>query len=158
MSATRSLLRATLGILATASPALAQDASAPKVWLNPGAFTHPFKSGDYREDNYGLGAELFLEQQHGILAGNFINSNRERSRYAGYHWRPWLWQPMGVSVSPGFVFAMFDGYSNTNNGNWFPAVFPSVSAEYGNYGANLTLIPNPRNGSAIALQLKLQVW
>lgn len=50
------------------------------------------------------------------------------------------------------------GYSNTNNGDWFPAVFPSLSAEYGSYGANLTFIPNPRNGSAIALQVKLQVW
>jgi hypothetical protein len=137
--------------------ARAEDNST-KVWLNPGAYTHHFKTGDYREDNYGVGAELVVAPEHGFLAGNFINSNRERSRYAGYHWRPWQWRPAGLDIRPGVVVMMIDGYSNTNNGNWFPALFPSVSTEYGIYGVNLTLIPNPRNGSALALQLKMQVW
>jgi hypothetical protein len=152
-------LRWLLAILVffTGRLALAQETAA-KVWLNPGAYTHHFKSGDYREDNYGIGAEVLIAPEHGLLAGNFINSNRERSRYAGYHWRPWHWKPAGVDLSTGLVFAMFDGYSNTNHGNWFPAALPTLSAEYGIYGANLSLIPNPRNGSAISLQLKLQVW
>jgi hypothetical protein len=158
MSAVRWLLQAALGIFAAVGPASAQEGNATQVWLNPGAFTHHFKNGDYREDNYGIGAEVFVAPQHGFLAGSFINSNRERSRYAGYRWRPWLWKPAGLDLRPGVVFAMFDGYSNTNNGNWFPAAFPSLSAEHGPFGADLTLIPNPRNGSAIALQLKLQVW
>jgi hypothetical protein len=157
MSAMRWLLTMTLGFPAATGLALAQD-KATRVWLNPGAYTHHFKNGDYREDNYGIGAEVVIAPEHGFLAGNFINSNRERSRYAGYHWRPWHWKPAGVDLSTGVVFMMIDGYSNTNNGNWFPAAFPTLSAEYGNYGANLTLIPNPRNGSALALQLKVQVW
>ena len=42
-----------------------QSASAgeyPRVWLNPGFFTHHFKSGDYREDNYGPGVEVAFSQ------------------------------------------------------------------------------------------------
>ena len=144
------------GLLAT-GVALAQE-HATKIWLNPGVYSHHFKPGDYREDNYGFGAEVFLAPQHGMLAGTFLNSNYERSRYAGYHWRPWHWKPAGVNLSGGLVFAMIDGYSNTHHGNWFPAVLPALSAEYGNYGANLTFIPNSSNGAALALQLKLQVW
>jgi hypothetical protein len=33
-----------------------------------------------------------------------------------------------------------------------------VSAEYGYVGANLPFIPHPKNGAAIALQLKIRVW
>jgi hypothetical protein len=137
--------------------ALADD-SPTKVWLNPGVYSHHFKEADHREDNYGFGAEVFVVPQHGLVAGSFINSNRERSRYGGYHWRPWHWKPAGVNLSSGFVFALIDGYSNANQGDWFPAVLPVLSAEYGPYGANLSFIPHPRNGSALALQLRLQVW
>ena len=145
-------------LLGASGLARAEDPPA-KVWLNHGAYTHHFKSGDYREDNYGIGAELVVAPQHGFLAGNFINSNRERSRYLGYNWRGlWEWKPIGVSLRTGVVFTMIDGYTKINAGRWFPAAFPSLGAEYGIYGANLTLIPNPRNGSAVALQLKMQVW
>jgi hypothetical protein len=144
------------GLLACSSAALAEEPT--KVWLNPGVYSHHLKEGDYREDNYGIGAEVYVAPQHGFLAGSYINSNYERSRYAGYHWRPWLWKPGGVNLRTGFVFAVVDGYSNTNHGKWFPAVVPALSAEYGPYGVNLTFVPNPNNGSALALQLKLQIW
>lgn len=145
-------------LLATTGTALAQD-NVTKVWLNPGVYSHHFKRDqDYREENYGIGAEVLFRPQHGLLAGSFINSNRERSRYAGYHWRPWQWKPAGVSVSTGLVFALIDGYSNHNQSAWFPALFPALSAEYGVYGTNLTFIPNSKNGSALALQLKMLVW
>ena len=61
-------------------------------------------------------------------------------------------------VGAGLILAMIDGYSNTNHGNWFPVVFPSLSAQYGIFGANLIFIPNSTNGSALALQLRLRVW
>jgi hypothetical protein len=60
----------------------------PRVWVNGGFFTEHFKSGDFREDNYGPGIEVALAERHAFLAGSFINSDRERSRYAGYYWRP----------------------------------------------------------------------
>jgi len=144
--------------LVAISPAAAAESFATQVWLNPGMYSHHFRRDqDYREDNYGLGVEVLIAPQHGFLAGSYINSNRERSRYAGYEWRPLQWQPAGINVSGGLVLVMIDGYSNTHNGNWFPAVFPSLSAEYGIFGASLNFIPN-RNGSALALQLKLRVW
>lgn len=154
MKPLRTLLAALL-----ASPSAALADSPTKVWLNPGVYSHHFRGDqDYRQDNYGIGAEVIVAREHGFLAGNFINSNYERSRYAGYHWRPWHWKPAGVNLSTGLIFALIDGYSNTHHGNWFPAVLPSLSAEYGLYGANFSFIPNSKNGSAIALQLKLQVW
>jgi hypothetical protein len=56
------------------------------------------------------------------------------------------------------AFGFMDGYSNTNDGHWFPVVIPSLSAEYRRLGVNLLLAPNPRNGTALALQLRLRVW
>ena len=158
MSTKALLLRAMLGGLAAVSGAATAQDNATKVWLNPGLYSHHFSSGNYRENNVGIGAEVMLAPEHGMVAGNFINSNNERSQYGGYHWRPYHWRPGGFDVRGGLVFAMVDGYSNTNNGGWFPAVIPSLSLEYGLYGANLTFIPNSKNGSAIALQLKLLVW
>ena len=139
-----------------------QSASAageyPRVWLNPGFFTHHFKSGDFREDNYGPGVEVALSHRHALLGGSFINSDSERSRYAGYYWRPWQHQAGPVHFSGGLVVGAIDGYSSTNDGAWFPAIAPMASAEYGIVGANLIFIPPPKNGAAIALQLKLRVW
>lgn len=145
-------------LLAAPAVALAQAPAGIEVWLNPGAYSHHFRGGDHREKNYGIGAEVFIAPEHGFLAGSFINSNRERSRYGGYYWRPWHWQRGGVDLSTGLVFALVDGYSNTHHGDWFPALLPAVSAEYGPYGANLSLAPNASNGAALALQLRLQVW
>jgi hypothetical protein len=158
MSLVRWLLQATLCVFAFVGPASAQEGHATKVWLNPGFYSHHFRQGDYREDNYGIGAEIDITPKHSFLAGSFINSDRERSHYAGYHWRPWHWNPAGVDVSTGVIFGMIDGYSNTHNGKWFPAAFPSLSAEYGIFGANLFFIPSSKNGSVLALQLKLRVW
>lgn len=137
----------------------ATAAKGPQVWLNPGMFSHHFEAGrDYREKNYGAGIDLFFTPRHGVLAGNFINSNDERSRYAGYHWRPWQRQPAGVGFSAGLAFVLIDGYSDTRDGKAFPVVLPTLSAEYGVLGAHLILIPHPTHSSALALQLRLRVW
>ena len=52
MSAVRWSLQAALGVFAIVGPASAQEGNATKVWLNPGFYSHHFKQGDYREDNY----------------------------------------------------------------------------------------------------------
>ena len=122
------------------------------------SFVH-FKEGDFRQNNYGLGVGVFVSPEHGFVGGSFINSNDERSRYGGYHWRPLHWgNPAGLNVRAGLVFALVDGYSNTNNGHWFPAILPALTAEYGHFGANLSLAVNPHNGTALGLQLRLRVW
>src|SRR3970040_499390 len=110
------MIKQAVALLLTAagSTALAQDYPT-KVWLNPGAYSHHFKRDqDHREENHSLG----------FLAGGFIHSTRERSRYGGYHWRAWQWKPSGVNVSAGVVFALFDGYSNQNGGGGFPGRAP----------------------------------
>ncbi len=142
----------------SAAPAWAQAPHATKIWLNPGFFTHHFKHGNFREDNYGPGVEVDLAPQHALMAGSFINSDRERSRYAAYYWRPWRRQIGALDLGAGIVVGLIDGYSTTRNGSWFPAAVPAVSVEHRFLGANLAFIPHPKNGAALALQLKLRVW
>jgi hypothetical protein len=154
---TISAAAAVCAALIASNAAAAEEAM--KVWLNPGLYSyHLNRSIDYREDNVGLGAEFVISPDHGFIAGNFINSNRTRSQYGGYQWRALHFRPAGVDITLGPVFALINGYSSINNGSWFPAIFPALSIEYGLYGANLSFVPNPRNGSAVALQLKLLVW
>jgi len=137
-------------------PALAKEPA--QVWLDPGFFSYHFKDENYRENNYGFGVGVFMAPEHGFLAGTFLNSDDERSRYGGYHWRPWDWSPAGLSVRAGLVFGLIDGYSNTNDGGWFPIIVPTLSVEYGHFGVNLSIAPHPDNGTALALQLRLRVW
>ena len=159
----RLLLRTVpLLLLACASSTLAQTAASPgvEVWLDPGLFSlHLKRNQDFREDNTGFGIGVFPTPEHGFLAGSFINSDRERSHYAAWHWRPWQWaRTAPLRISAGLIVGLIDGYSNTNAGNAFPLALPVVSAEYGPIGANLSFIPHPQNGAAIALQLRLRVW
>jgi len=145
------------GILAV-TPAAADEART-QVWLNPGMLSLHFKRDqDYRDTNYGIGAEVFVKPEHGMIAGSLINSNHERSRYAGYLWRPLQLPEKRVTYSAGFAFALIDGYSNTRDGRAFPIVLPTLSVEYDRLGAHLILVPHPKNASAIALQLRLRVW
>lgn len=156
MCRTRALLLA--ATLAMSPVAGAQEERAT-VWINAGSLSHHFKdSRQYREENYGFGVEVFLNPRHGLIAGSLINSNDERSRYAGYHWRPWQRERAGLRISGGLVFALIDGYSNTRDGKVFPVAVPALSAEYRALGAHLVFVPHPKNSSALALQLRLRVW
>lgn len=148
-------------LLACAASASAQDmpATPVQVWVDPGLFSYHLESRNLRQENYGFGVGVFPSPQHGFLAGSFINSDSERSHYAAYHWRPWQWaRTAPLRISAGLIVGLIDGYSNTNAGNAFPLALPVVSAEYGPIGANLSFIPHPQNGAAIALQLRLRVW
>ena len=96
-----------------AAGASAQDSQkvfAPQVWLNPGTFSIHFdRDKDLREDNTGFGAEVALASDHVLAAGSFINSNRRRSRFGAYYWRPLHWQPAGIKVHAGIAAGAFDG-------------------------------------------------
>lgn len=129
-----------------------------QLWVNPGVFSHHFRVGEHREDNYGFGVELVAAPRHAFVAGSFINSNNERSRYAGYYWRPWIWQAAGANLGLGAMLGIAEGYSNTSDGGWFALALPAFFAEYGRLGANLILVPTSDRGTALALQLKLRVW
>jgi hypothetical protein len=146
------------GFLALSPVAAAEDFD-PHVWLNPGVLSHHFKDDrDYREKNYGVGVELFFTPRHGVVAGSFMNSNDERSRYIGYHWRPLQLAFERLSFRGGLVFSLIDGYSDVRDGKTFALVVPALSVEYRALGVNLVFVPHHEHSSALALQLRLRVW
>jgi hypothetical protein len=149
-------------ILAGLSGACAEDVqSSRQVWINPGFFSWHFdRSKDFREDNWGVGVEVVLAPDHAVMAGNYINSNRERSRYAAYQWRPLHWRPWDIDVSAGIGLGVFDGYPKTNDGGWFAGLFPVLAVEGKRVGANFSIVPTikDRVNGALVLQIKLRVW
>ena len=153
------------GAVAHAADAPATDAPAafaPQVWLNPGIYSYHFdRSKNFREDNIGFGAEALLADDHMLMAGAFINSDRARSHYAAYQWRPLHWQPgAGVKVSLGVAAGGFDGYPRYHSGGWFAAALPVLAIEGDRIGANIFVIPtiSDRLNGAVAIQVKLRVW
>ena len=146
---------------ATAQAGAAPEEYRPQVWLNPGIYAYHFDSSKgLRNDNVGFGAEVLLANDHELMAGSFINSNRARTHYAAYEWRPLHWQFTGFNVSAGVAVGAFDGYPNYRNGAWFVAPLPLLSIEGKTFGANIGLIPTIANrfDGAIAIQVKVRVW
>jgi hypothetical protein len=150
-------------ILATGEVRAQQVAEgAPvQVWLNPGSFSYHFdRDKNLREDNTGFGAELKLTDEHVLAAGSFINSNRKRSHYGAYFWRPLRWEISGAKLYAGIALGGFDGYPNYRAGGWFPAALPMLAIEGDRLGVNLFLVPTiaDRLDGAISVQFKLRVW
>ena len=149
--------------LGAALPAVAQELprnweGRPQLWLNAGFLSHHFeRSADYREDNWGIGAEAVLAPAHALVAGNFINSERVRSRYLGWQWRALRWKPRDFDVHAGVALALIDGYPATRGGNAFLAPAPYVALEGRRFGVNFVLLHNGET-PALALQLKMRVW
>jgi hypothetical protein len=157
-----SLLRVVFPFLAAVSSAYAEDVQRPRqVWLNPGFFSWHFdRAREFREDNWGVGVEAVLAPDHAVMAGNYINSDRKRSRYAAYQWRPLHWRPYDIDVSAGIALGVFDGYPKMNDGGWFIGLFPLLAVEGKRVGANFSIVPTikERVHGAVVLQIKLRVW
>jgi hypothetical protein len=151
-----------VGFLAGLSSACAADIEPSRqIWINPGFFSWHFdRSKDYREDNWGVGVEVVLAPDHAVMAGNYINSDGERSRYAAYQWRPLHWRPYDIDVSAGIALGAFDGYPKVNDGGWFAAPLPLLSVEGRYLGANFTIVPTIKDKvhGAFVIQIKLRVW
>ena len=133
---------------------------APQIWVNPGVYSIHFdRSKDFREDNTGIGAELLLTDTHVLMAGTFINSDRQRSHYGAYQWRPLHWQAGGMNVSAGIAAGAFDGYPHYHDGGWFVAALPMLAVEGERFGLNLMIVPSIANrlSGAVAIQLKLRL-
>ena len=134
---------------------------SPQVWLNAGSYSRHFdRNKNFREDNVGLGAEVWLADDHALLAGTFINSERVRSHYAAYQWRPLHWHAAGIKLSAGITLGAFDGYPRYLSGGWFLAALPVLTAEYKRVGVNLYIVPTIRDrlDGAVSVQFKLRVW
>lgn len=155
-------LRAAMITLAVMASAHADDRRfIQQVWLNPGFFSWHFnRSLDLREDNWGFGVEVAFAPDHAAMAGNFINSENDRSNYAAYLWRPLHWRPYGIDVHAGIAVGAFDGYQRVNNGGWFVAPLPLLAVEGRYLGLNLTVVPTIEDkvNGAIVIQIKLRVW
>jgi hypothetical protein len=146
---------------ATAQAGATPEESQPQVWLNPGIYSQHFDSSKgLRNNNIGFGAEVLLANDHVLMAGNFINSNRARTHYGAYEWRPLHWQLAGFNVGAGIAVGAFDGYPKYRNGAWFVAPLPLLSIEGKTFGANIGIIPTiaDRFDGAIAIQVKVRVW
>lgn len=133
----------------------------PTVWISPGIYSQHFdRSKNLRNDNPGLSVEVALARDHALLGGSYINSNRARTRFGAYEWRPLHWQVAGLDVSAGVALGAFDGYPNYRNGGWFVAPLPVLAIEGRHFGVNLSVLPTIRNrlDGALAIQVKLRVW
>jgi hypothetical protein len=146
---------------ATAQAGAIAEESLPQVWLNPGIYSQHFDSSKgLRNNNIGFGAEVLLAKDHLLMAGSYINSNRARTHYGAYEWRPLHWQLAGFNIGAGIAVGAFDGYPNYRNGAWFVAPLPLLYIEGKTFGANITVIPTVANrfDGAIAVQVKMRVW
>lgn len=133
----------------------------PEVWMNPGFLSYHFeRDKNLREDNIGVGVEIEIRADHAAMLGTFINSDRDRTRYAGYQWRPLHWNPSSFEVSAGLIVAALDGYPRMRNGGWFVAPLPIVTIEGDRVGVNFTVVPTIRNrlNGAFAIQVKIRLW
>ena len=159
---TRILALASFAVSAAAASASVRgEESGPQVWVNPGFYSQHFRSGgQFRSDNFGVGAEVVLAPDHSVLAGSFINSDSRRSQYGAYFWRPLHWKFSEAGVHAGVVAAALDGYPKYRNGGWFVAPVPAVAIEGERVGVNLMVVPTIRNRvqGAIAIQVKFRVW
>jgi hypothetical protein len=127
-----------------------------ELWLNAGMYSYHYdKSQNFNNNNIGIGAEYRFSTVASLTVGGFKNSDSSHSNYAGIYWQPIAVGPVNI----GIVGGGFNGYSSTNNGGWFPAIFPAATIEGKWVGANLFFIPTvgDRVHGAISLQLKLKI-
>jgi hypothetical protein len=135
--------------------------SRNRAWQNAGAYSYHFdRDANYREDNVGVGVELGYSADNSLMVGSLINSERARTRYLGWQWRPVHGWVGNVQVHAGVVMTAMDGYSKMREGGWFPSLLPLVAVEGKYLGLNLSAVPTiqDRVHGAILLQLKLRVW
>ena len=127
------------------------------LWINPGLVSYHFdRNAGYRGLNWGFGVQSNLSEEVSVLAGNFINSDRVRSNYAGLAWQPLSWRSVRIGLAAG----VFDGYPTMRNGGWFVAALPWISIRNERIGVNFTIVPNYSNRlhGAISGQVILRVW
>lgn len=135
---------------------LTEPSSKNILWLNPGLFSYHFdRNKDFNSTNIGLGAEYQFSSVLSITAGVYRNSYYQTSAYVGSYWQPIMVGPIKL----GLVAGMFNGYSNTNNGGWFPAALPAATLEGDLIGCNLLFIPTVpgKISGSLSLQIKFKV-
>lgn len=128
-----------------------------EFWINPGLYSYHFdQNQDLNSMNYGIGGEYRFLSVASITAGTYRNSHYHQSSYVGTYWQPIAVGPIKI----GMVAGAFNGYQNTNNGGWFPAILPALTIEGEMVGVNLMIIPTIPNrvSGSLSLQFKLRVF
>lgn len=134
-----------------------EPTSKSELWLNPGLLSYHFdRNKDFNSLNYGFGGEYKFSNIASFTIGEYRNSYYQRAHYIGVYWQPIAIGPINIGV----VAGGFNGYSNTNNGGWFPAVLPAFTVEGDWIGFNLLLIPTIPNrvSGSLSLQMKIKVF
>ena len=127
------------------------------LWINPGLYSYHFdQNRDFNSVNYGLGLEYQFSTVASITVGTYRNSYYQTSNYVGAYWMPLAVDPFHLGV----VAGGFNGYSNTQNGGWFPAMLPVISIEGEWVGLNLIVIPSiaDRVAGSLSFQLKIKAF
>lgn len=128
-----------------------------EFWLNAGFISHHFQTDKgLNNNNRGIGGEYRYSTTGAFTAGQFYNSDRQTSHYAGIYLQPLV---IG-SLRLGGVIGGFDGYPKMQNGGWFLAAIPVVSYEYQRVGMNIAFVPTYKNMlyGAVSLQLKVKLY
>lgn len=136
-----------------ATPPLAARHS---IWLNPGFYSAHFDTNKgLRNENFGFGVEVQLNENWSATAGRFINSDSAHSSYVGAYYQPFTF----ANGKWGVVMGAFNGYPKAFDGGWFPAVLPVASWESRWVGLNVALVPplQDRLYGAVTFQLKVRV-
>lgn len=135
---------------------IAKAEPVSEFWLNGGFISHHFQTDkELNNQNWGLGGE-YRSTISSVTVGQFYNSDRQTSHYAG-----WYWQPLAMdSFRFGAVMGGFDGYPRMRNGGWFLAAIPVISYDYQRVGMNLAVVPTIRDRlyGAMSLQLKVRLY
>ena len=147
------LANASLEGAPAATPPLAARHS---IWLNPGFYAAHFDTNKgLRNENFGFGVEVQINEDWSGTAGRFINSDSARSSYVGAYYQPFTF----ANGKWGVVMGAFNGYPKAFDGGWFPAVLPVASWESRWVGLNVALVPplKDRLYGAVTFQLKVRV-
>jgi hypothetical protein len=137
--------------------AIVESKPISELWLNAGFYSHHFQQDKgFNNHNYGLGGEYRYSTVSSITIGEFYNSVRQTTHYAGLYWRPLELGPVHLGAAIGAM----DGYPKMQNSGWFFAVIPTASIECKNIGAYLMYIPSYQDKlyGVLSLQLRIKVF
>jgi hypothetical protein len=137
--------------------AIADHEPKSELWLNPGMLSYHFdRERSFNSRNVGFGAEYRYSTVASVTLGTYRNSYHESSNYIGAYW-----QPIRLGVFKfGAVAGIFNGYSKTNDGGWFPALIPALTYEGDLFGINLLLVPSipEKVAGSLSVQFKFKAF
>jgi hypothetical protein len=128
-----------------------------ELWINSGMQSYHFaKDQNFNNDNHGLGVEYAFNTVASVTIGEYANSVRNQTNYAGIYYHPIELGP----IKTGVVAGVLNGYPAMNQGHYFAALLPTISTEYKWVGVNLYFIPPVGHStySVLSAQLKFRIF